>query len=71
MATPELLGVTGEPSRVVPSMKVTVPAGVPALELTVAVRVTGCPKTAVAVRATSEMVVAWAMVNVVRAEAAE
>ena len=33
------------PSMVAPSLKVTVPVGVPAPELTVAVNVTDCPET--------------------------
>ena len=47
-----------EPSTVLPSRKVTVPVGVPAREVTVAVSVTICPKTAVAVDVLSVVVVA-------------
>ena len=48
------------PSTVVPSRKVTVPVGTPAAEFTVAVSVTGWPKTAVAVDVLSVVVVAAA-----------
>ena len=43
VAVPPLFSVP-VPSVVVPSMKVTVPPGVPALEVTVAVKVTEAPK---------------------------
>src|SRR5262249_32639403 len=48
------------PSAVVPSKKVTRPAGVPAGEATLAVSSTVCPKTAVAVEVRSAVVVAAA-----------
>ena len=47
-----------EPRTVLPSRKMTVPIGVPAWELTVAVSVSICPKTAVAVDVLSVVVVA-------------
>src|SRR5262245_1878461 len=50
-----------EPSSVSPSRKKTVPIGVPAWEVTVAVRVSNCPTTAVAVDVLSVVVVATSM----------
>lgn len=52
VATPLLLRVCVA-SVVVPSRKATVPVGVPEAEVTVAVKVTGCPKTGVRVEAAS------------------
>src|SRR5262249_46941770 len=46
------------PSTVVPSRKVTVPVGTPTAEVTMAVNVTGWPKTAVAVDVPSVVVAA-------------
>ena len=53
------------PSTVLPSRKVTVPVGTPAGEVTVAVSVTVCPKTAVAVDVLSVVVVAASATGVV------
>ena len=53
-----------KPRTVVPSRKVTEPIGVPARELTVAVSVSICPKTAVAVDVLSVVVVAAAVTGV-------
>ena len=53
-----------EPSTVLPSRKMTVPIGVPAGEVTVAVSVSICPKTAVAVDVLSVVVVAAAATGV-------
>ena len=44
VATPVLLSVP-VPSTVAPDLKVTVPVGVPAAEVMVAVKVTACPET--------------------------
>ncbi len=47
VATPEELGAMSQPMLVVPSKGVTVPVGIPAqgaAAMTVAVRVTGCPR---------------------------
>ena len=44
-AWPDPSTATLEASTVLPSIKVTVPTGVPPLEVTVAVKVTDCPKT--------------------------
>ena len=43
VATPLPFKVCGEPRFVPPSLNCTVPVGVPAVEITVAVKVTFCP----------------------------
>jgi hypothetical protein len=43
VATPLLFTATFDASVVAPSANATVPAGVPAMEVTVAVKVTDCP----------------------------
>ena len=62
VATPEALSVA-VPREVIPSMKFTVPVGVPAPdEATVAVKLTDCPNTAGLTDAVTTVVVAAATV---------